>query len=152
LSLPITALRKVLMGGLSASVVALGVLVGLANVPAARATDQPPAVVPAEQAPHLQAILGQLVVMNHELQQVIAAGGTASRPCQYEERRYTQGSLLKVAGVRLVCVHATESDRDWGVDLAIEPTCDDQRYLWEPLTSSRLERYRKATGLLVPTQ
>jgi hypothetical protein len=120
----------------------------------------PPAPASSNPAPYLQAILGQLVVMNNDLRRSLDRALVKPRACDYEDKSYTEGSLLKVEGVTLICVLVTNA-----VDDAAAPhfaasgkktsetaaggdeETQKKRFVWEPLMSPRLAEYRKQTGL-----
>lgn len=113
-------------------------------------------------APYLQAILGQLVVMNHNLQRTLE-GRTRRDVCKYEEKAYSVGAMVKVGNVVLVCVVSEVSDHvlvagdhsnkeESGREVATcssfaSTTVKQPRYVWEPLGSPRLERFRALVGL-----
>ena len=106
------------------------------------AADPAPSTPPANPAPFLQAILGQLVVMNNELHRATDAEHARTRACSYADKTYTEGSLLKVEGVRLLCVEAAAGSDQWGVGPGV--TSDgEKRFVWEPLESPRLARFRE---------
>ena len=95
-------------------------------------------------APYLQAILGQLVVMNNELHRATDAEHARGRACSYADKAYTEGSLLKVEGVKLLCVEAVAGADQWGVvPEAGAPADGEKRFVWKPLGSPRLARFRE---------
>jgi hypothetical protein len=111
-------------------------------------------------APYLQAILGQLVVMNNDLRRSLDRALVKPRACDYGDKSYTEGALLKVEGVTLVCVPVSISEGEvatvhYGAtgEKASEPAggvdgeTQKKRFVWEPLMSPRLAEYRKQTGL-----
>ncbi len=104
--------------------------------------DPAPNAPPANPAPFLQAILGQLVVMNNELHRATDAERARARACSYADKAYTEGSLLKVEGVRLLCVEAAAGSDQWGVGPGVVSD-GEKRFVWEPLESPRLARFRE---------
>lgn len=126
-----------------------------ADGPTAASTDIPSAAVQTSNpAPYLQAILGQLVEMHHELDQTRAMEDLP-HTCKYEARGFTEGAIVKVGNLSLVCVspsrlvmpgtvngkRVAEAHRKGEFDE--QPT----RCIWEPLNSPRIEHYRKLVGL-----
>lgn len=83
----------------------------------------------------LHAIQQQLMQLHMTAQQAKVAGATM---CHYEDKAYSEGAILKVGNVPLVCV-----ERDWGVN-----RLGERQPVWEPVVSKRLEAYRRATGLM----
>jgi uncharacterized protein DUF1496 len=110
----------------------------------ASSSEPVPLAVPGNPAPYLQAILGQLVVMNNELHRATDAEHARGHACSYADKAYTEGSLLKVEGVRLVCVRAVAGADQLGVGPEAAATADgEKRFVWEPLGSPRLARFRE---------
>jgi Protein of unknown function (DUF1496) len=135
--------------------IVLGSVCFAADGPSATSSTIPSAAVQASNpAPYLQAILGQLVEMHHELDQTRAMAYLANT-CKYEAREYTEGAIVKVGNVALVCVSSTrlitpgtiKAKRDDEAER--QKTIDEQgrRCIWEPLNSPRVDRYRKLVGL-----
>lgn len=62
---------------------------------------------------------------------------TGATMCHYEDKAYSEGAILKVGKVPLVCV-----ERDWGVN-----PLGERQLVWEPVVSNRLEAYRRVTRL-----
>ena len=93
----------------------------------------------AAQAGYMGAILEQLVLLNMTVQQM----KPTTSFCSYENKNYSEGAVYNVGKITLVCV-----ERDWGVQsIDWNGTKAARELLWEPITSKRLETYRKATGL-----
>lgn len=103
----------------------------------------------ANPAPYLQAILSQLVVMNHQLSQSASAHAGVENECMYEDRSYTEGAVLRVGAVALVCVPASAFAADARASAVDGEQISDQqqRYTWAPLNSPRIAAYRKSVGL-----
>ncbi len=57
--------------------------------------------------------------------------------CLYEDKQYSEGAVLRVSDVQLVCV-----SREWGVMMNKE-----KDLLWEPITSERIATYLEVSGL-----
>ena len=82
--------------------------------------------------------------MNNELHRATDAEHARGRACSYADKAYTEGSLLKVEGVKLLCVEAVAGADQWGVvPEAGAPADGEKRFVWKPLGSPRLARFRE---------
>ena len=67
----------------------------------------------------------------------------------FEDRSYTEGAVLRVGAVALVCVPASALAADARASVVDGEQISDQqqRYTWAPLNSPRIAAYRKSVGL-----
>lgn len=120
--------------------VALGTVISAAFANPVNSASAPVAADTAKEQPATE--LAALVGIRSELislhAAMLAPHDNPSTVCKYEDKTYSEGAIRQVGKVGLICVQ-----REWGIHNMNDPVV----LVWEPITSQRIETYRRATRL-----